>query len=120
MDLMLTPKEISEILKVSIDDVVNLLDSGELRGMKVAEKWRILVSDFESFMVSTISKQQNHILLKELQNPERWAEIISEDSSLRIKLSESDFPENSMGQYLKDSLKIREDKRSSKSNPTNN
>lgn len=45
-----TPREVAEILNVSVFTVQELLRSGKLPGFKITSRWRIKAEDLEEFM----------------------------------------------------------------------
>jgi excisionase family DNA binding protein len=47
---MLTPSEVAQLLKVSEDDVVATLASGDLKGKKIGTAWRISRSAVDEFL----------------------------------------------------------------------
>lgn len=50
MERILTADEVAEYLKVNIRTVYKLLESGELRGIKVGRIWRIAESAVNEFV----------------------------------------------------------------------
>lgn len=49
-----TPREVAEILNVSVFTVQELLRSGRLKGFKITSRWRVKPEDLDDFM----NKQQ--------------------------------------------------------------
>jgi len=49
-----TPREVAEILNVSVFTVQELLRSGRLKGFKITSRWRVKPKDLDDF----INKQQ--------------------------------------------------------------
>lgn len=47
MDVLLTPKEVAERLKLSPKTIVVWLQSGKLSGIKVGNRWRVRTHDLE-------------------------------------------------------------------------
>ncbi|BAS28725.1 helix-turn-helix domain-containing protein [Limnochorda pilosa] len=45
-----TPEEVAEQLKIGRRTVADMLRRGELRGRKIAGKWRVLEEDLEAFV----------------------------------------------------------------------
>ena len=45
-----TPREVAEILSVSVFTVQELLRSGKLPGFKITSRWRIKAEDLKEFM----------------------------------------------------------------------
>jgi excisionase family DNA binding protein len=49
MDVIYTPAEVAERLKLPVKTVLNYLRTGKLPGFRVGKHWRIKASDLESF-----------------------------------------------------------------------
>lgn len=47
---LLTTKTIAEGLKISEDDVINLITTDQLKGKKIGDKYFVLKEEFEVFM----------------------------------------------------------------------
>lgn len=45
-----TPREVAEILNVSVFTVQELLRSGRLKGFKITSRWRVKPEDLKEFM----------------------------------------------------------------------
>ena len=50
MEQMLTVAEVAEILRVSERTIYNLLEAGDLRGVRVGRSWRIPKEALEEFI----------------------------------------------------------------------
>jgi excisionase family DNA binding protein len=50
MDVIYTPAEVAERLKLPLKTVLNYLRMGKLPGFKVGKHWRVKAADLEAFM----------------------------------------------------------------------
>jgi excisionase family DNA binding protein len=48
--VLLTVKEVAEILRVSQPTVLRMIDDGELRAIRVRNQWRIRRSDLDEYL----------------------------------------------------------------------
>lgn len=55
---ILEPKDVAQLLKVSIRTVTRLAEKGELLGFKVGDLWRFHSSDVEDYIERQKRKQQ--------------------------------------------------------------
>lgn len=49
-DEFLTPKEVSQLLKVTHQAVIHWIKQGHLKAIKIGGQWRIRKADFEEFL----------------------------------------------------------------------
>lgn len=56
MEALLTTQEVADLLKVTVRTVYNLLESGELQGVKVGRVWRVREEDLEAFLSRPVLK----------------------------------------------------------------
>jgi len=74
---MLAPAQAAEILAVSVDEVMSLVQEGELRGVRVGAppRWRIDESSVSDYLDSRIELTRRMALWNESQEasfPELW------------------------------------------------
>jgi excisionase family DNA binding protein len=50
MDVIYTPAEVAERLKLPLKTVLNYLRMGKLPGFRVGKHWRVKAADLEAFM----------------------------------------------------------------------
>lgn len=51
LPVLLTPKDVMDILGVGKNTVYRLLDSGELQGLRLGRNWRIPATNLQNFMI---------------------------------------------------------------------
>ena len=96
MNELITTEEVATLLKIEVNEVERLLHGGQLRGLKLAGSWRIRQEDLAAFI------EELQTLAKELQDPRRWASVLSEFPDFKHQLAESDFEEGTVGSFLKE------------------
>jgi excisionase family DNA binding protein len=55
---ILEPKEVADMLRVSVRTVTRLAERGELAGFKVGDLWRFYEHDVEAYIAAQRKKQQ--------------------------------------------------------------
>lgn len=58
MNKVLEPKEVAQMLRVSVRTITRLAERGELSGFKVGDLWRFYQSDVEAYVEAQRRKQQ--------------------------------------------------------------
>lgn len=61
MDQVLEPKEVAQMLKVSVRTITRLAERGELSGFKVGDLWRFYQKDIEAYVEAQRRKQQGNL-----------------------------------------------------------
>jgi excisionase family DNA binding protein len=74
---LLTPAQVAEIIAISIDDVMALVQRGELRGMRVGSpgRWRIEEASVGEYLDAQIELTRRAALWQQSQEasfPELW------------------------------------------------
>jgi excisionase family DNA binding protein len=54
----LEPKEVAQMLKVSVRTITRLAEKGDLIGFKVGDLWRFRKSDIDAYVESQLRKRQ--------------------------------------------------------------
>jgi excisionase family DNA binding protein len=57
MEPLLTAKETADVLKVTVRTVYNLLERGELRGVKVGRVWRFSEDELKAYLERNVSNE---------------------------------------------------------------
>jgi excisionase family DNA binding protein len=70
--ILLTPEEVADILRVTPDDVVALVQDGSLAGAKVRGQWRITQESLTDFLSENLRAQNVEALHRKLEHPESW------------------------------------------------
>jgi excisionase family DNA binding protein len=65
--LLYTPQEIAEILKVTEDIVIELLEQKRMEGVKVGDLWRITSEQFELFIKRNSTRKAKSIRYSKLE-----------------------------------------------------
>ena len=104
--LLLTPDEAAELLRVASGDVIAMIEAGDLAGLKVAGQWRLTSESVKDFVVKGLKKQNLKALERAFSDQSRWARIIEEDPKFAQSIADGNFEPNSMGAFLQEVLRV--------------
>jgi excisionase family DNA binding protein len=73
----LAPAQVAEMLSISVDEVMSLVQEGELRGMRIGSpgRWRVEESSIAEYIEAQIENTRRHALWNQSQAasfPELW------------------------------------------------
>jgi hypothetical protein len=103
-EILLTPEEVAEVLRITSADVMSLLEDGSLSGMPIAGHWRVRAQSLTDFLREGLQRENIRSLERALHDPARWAKAIREFPDVIQTLQEGEYSPNSLGAFLKDSL----------------
>ncbi|MHC9045100.1 helix-turn-helix domain-containing protein [Microbacterium saperdae] len=74
---LLAPAQVAELLQIGVDEVIDLVHEGELRGVQLGSpaRWRIEESSVEDYLVAQVEHSRRMALWRQSQVasfPEVW------------------------------------------------
>jgi excisionase family DNA binding protein len=105
--ILLTPEEAAEILRVSKEDVIDLIEDGSLAGLKIKNKWRITTESITQFLSDNLKKQNLKALNKKLKDHNLWAELLNQSPEFKKKIENEKHEPGSMGAFLQEALAVK-------------
>jgi excisionase family DNA binding protein len=102
--LLLTPEEVADLLRVTREEALGLMQDGDLAGMQIAGQWRIRADSVNDFLSHGLQRKNLRMLDRELNNPARWAIMLQEFPELAAKIEQGDHELDSFGFFLKGAL----------------
>jgi excisionase family DNA binding protein len=106
--LFLTPDEVGELLRISTDDVFNLIESGALSALQIGDHWRITQESLTVFVSEGLRSQNTKALNRAIQDPTTCARTLKESPDLADSIMREDFQEGTVGDFLQKSLTTSE------------
>lgn len=103
-ELVLTVSEVAVILRLELQDVTKLLDSGELRAFRLNDEWRVLAVDLTEFLKGKIRDSQLRVLSRKLSDPKTWIAQLDSVPDLKRQLEEDEFEEGSFGRWIQNAM----------------
>ena len=117
--VMLSPEEVAALLNLSSAEVVELIEAGELGGLRVAGHWRVPLKSITQFLAAGIKTQTARALEKVFEDHETWHRVFGAHPEVTQSIEAGDFPVGSVGAYLKEAIAISRSQRRGQVGPDN-
>ena len=104
--VLLTPDEAGALLNLRRDEIVSLVETGELGGLRVAGHWRIPLKSITSLLAAGIKSQTARALERVFNDPAAWERVFGAHPEVTQRIEAGDFPTGSVGAYLKDAIRV--------------
>ena len=115
--LLLTPEEAAELLNVSSEEIVSLIEVGELGGLRVAGHWRIPLKSIAELLASGMKAQTVRALERVFNDHTTWNRVFGSHPEVTQSIMTGDFPSGSVGAYLKEAIEISRSQRAGQIGP---
>ena len=117
--VLLSPEEAATLLNLSPQEIVGLIESGELGGLKVAGHWRVPLKAITQMLAVGMKAQTARALEQVFEDHETWQRVFGAHPEVTQTIETGDFPEGSVGAYLKEAVAISKQMRRGKVAPGN-
>ena len=104
--VLLTPDEAGALLNISRDDIVGLVETGELAGLRIAGHWRIPLKSITALLAAGMKSQTARSLERVFNDPTAWTQVFGAHPEITQQIEAGQFPTGSVGAYLKDALGV--------------
>ncbi|BBL74672.1 helix-turn-helix domain-containing protein [Methylomagnum ishizawai] len=98
--IFLTPEEVAELLRVSTNDVVELIEDGSLSALQIGENWRITQESLTGFLSEGLRMQNLKAINLAMQDPNAWANILRESPDVVSNITAGNFEDGTFGDFL--------------------
>ena len=102
--VLLTPEEVAILLDVDPSEIVGLVESGELGGLRVAGQWRVPLKSITQLLAVGMPARTATALARVFEDPARWQRVFGAHPEVTQQLEAGQFPRGSVGAYLKDAI----------------
>jgi excisionase family DNA binding protein len=102
--VLLTPEEAGSLLNVGRDEIVCLIETGELGGLKIAGHWRIPLKSITELLASGMKSQHARALERVFTDHDTWTRVFGAHPEVTQEIEAGDFPTGSVGAYLKEAI----------------
>jgi excisionase family DNA binding protein len=102
--VLLSPEEAAALLKRSPQDIVALIESGELGGLKVAGQWRVPLKAITQMLATGMEQQTAQALKMAFDDHATWQRVFGAHPEVTQEIEAGEFPVGSVGAYLKDAI----------------
>jgi excisionase family DNA binding protein len=104
--VLLTPEEAATLLAVSPAEIVELVESGELGGLRVAGHWRVPLKAITQMLAVGMKSQTARALERVFEDHATWQRVFGAHPEVTQQIEAGDFPMGSVGAYLKEAIAI--------------
>lgn len=104
--VLLTPEEAAALLNLGRDEIVSLVESGELAGLKIAGHWRIPLKSITALLAAGMKSQTARSLERVFNDPDAWTQVFGAHPEVTQQIEAGQFPIGSVGAYLKESIAL--------------
>jgi excisionase family DNA binding protein len=104
--VLLTPDEVGTLLNVSSEEVVALVETGELGGLRVANHWRIPLKSIADLLGKGLKDQNVRALERVFADPATWNRVFGAHPEVTQSIEAGQFPTGSVGSWLKEAIAI--------------
>ncbi len=104
-----TPGECAQVLHVDEQAVIDLLESGRLRGLSVAGEWRVTSGQVTEFLHEQSRAKELEGFARRISDPKVWATKLQGMPEMMKEIQTGEYAEGSIGKFLQDSLETVEE-----------
>lgn len=115
--VLLTPEEAAALLNVSSQEIVSLIEVGELGGLRVAGHWRVPLKSITELLASGMKTQTVRALERVFNDHSTWNRVFGAHPEVTQSIEAGDFPKGSVGAYLKEAISISRSQRAGQVGP---
>ena len=107
--VLLSPEEAAALLSLSAQEIVGLIESGELGGLKVAGHWKVPLKSITQMLAVGMNAETATGLEKVFEDPGTWQRVFGAHPEVTQQIEAGEFPVGSVGAYLKEAIAISRD-----------
>jgi excisionase family DNA binding protein len=104
--VLLTPGEVGALLNVSSEEIVGLVETGELGGLRVAGHWRIPLKSIAQMLATGLKEQNIRALERVFNDHATWTRVFGAHPEVTQTIEAGEFPQGSVGAYLKEAIGV--------------
>jgi excisionase family DNA binding protein len=110
--VLLSPEEAATLLNLSPEEIVGLIETGELGGLRVAGHWRVPLKAITQMLASGMKTQTARALERVFEDRATWQRVFGAHPEVTQQIEAGEFPKGSVGAYLKEAISISRSQRS--------
>jgi hypothetical protein len=104
--VLLTPDEVGTLLNLSSEEVVALVETGELAGLRVAGYWRVPLKSIADLLAKGLREQNVRALERVFDDPATWTRVFGAHPEVTQSIEAGEFPHGTVGSWLKEAIGI--------------
>jgi excisionase family DNA binding protein len=109
--VLLSPEEAATLLNLSAPEIVELIESGELGGLRVAGHWRVPLKSITQMLAVGMKAQTARALEHVFEDHATWQRVFGAHPEVTQSIEAGEFPVGSVGAYLKEAIAISKQQR---------
>jgi excisionase family DNA binding protein len=117
--VLLTPEEAATLLAVSPAEIVELVETGELGGLRVAGHWRVPLKAITQMLAVGMKTQTARALEHVFEDHATWQRVFGAHPEVTQQIEAGEFPVGSVGAYLKEAIAVSRAQRAGQVGPGN-
>jgi excisionase family DNA binding protein len=102
--VLLSPEEAAALLDRGAKEIVELIESGELGGLKVAGQWRVPLKAISELLAVGADAQDAQGLARAFADHATWQRVFGAHPEVTQEIEAGEFPVGSVGAYLKEAI----------------
>ena len=104
--VLLTPDEAGALLNLGRDEILGLIETGELGSLKIAGHWRIPLKSITTLLAAGMRSQTARALERVFNDPRAWQQVFGDHPEVTQQIEAGEFPTGSVGAYLKEAIAL--------------
>lgn len=109
--VLLSPEEAAILLNLEPAEIVELVESGELGGLRVAGHWRIPLKSITRLLANGTKTQAVRALEHVFEDHATWQRVFGAHPEVTQLIAAGQFPQGSVGSYLKEAISMARSQR---------
>ena len=104
--VLLTPEEAATLLNFEPGEIVGLIETGELGGLKVAGQWRVPLKSITQLLADGVKLKTARSLAQVFEDHATWRRVFGAHPEVTQQLEAGQFPPGSVGARLKEAIAL--------------
>ena len=104
--VLLSPEEAAALLNLDAQEIVGLIESGQLGGLKVAGHWKVPLKAITQMLAAGMKAQTARALEQVFKDRATWQRVFGAHPEVTQQIEAGEFPVGSVGAYLKEAIAI--------------
>ena len=104
--VLLTPDEVGALLSLERDEILGLIETGELAGLRIAGQWRIPLKSVTTLLAAGMRSQTARALERVFRDPAQWTRVFGDHPEITQQIEAGAFPAGSVGAHLKEAIAL--------------
>jgi excisionase family DNA binding protein len=104
--VLMSPGEVATLLNLDEGEVVALVETGELRGLRISGHWRVPLKSVAEMLATGLKEQNVRALERVFNDHATWNRVFGAHPEVTQSIEAGEFPQGSVGAYLKQAIGV--------------